>query len=577
MQLRWLAPFAKRLDKRGLPAISRGVRKLFNAEAYLASNPDVRAAGVDPLTHYLEHGAAEGRDAPSGFNPEAISKQRNGEAIANHIRSYVSKPDMLPVFSVRVSNAVAALFDAGAYFEANPDLKARGADPLQHYLESGIIEGRDAPPGFTTEAIAATGAGEQILELLQSRRLRRVRVQYQASQPAGLRSTVDALSTIMSSRIPANIAMIFDKSAYLATNPDVKAAGMEPLQHYLDHGISEGRSPPPGFNSEILRLHKMEDPGAIKIRAAQLHALPKGLGTITLDNDVLKENLGVDYPLPVGEIIAAGIVLYNNEVDEIRRLIGSIQRSRGIEQVTVRVIVINNGVELPPDMEELLAVNNVFILENKDGNLGSSAGHTRLMNYAFNEMGCIAYMTLNPDGFFHPRALERMLRMANRHGWTAAIEAAQLPNENSKYFDPHTFDTEWAVTACALFPRKVWEKAGTFDLNIFLYCDDVDYGWVIRRAGFSVKYCPYAYYFHDYASRTAVSSFFRQNSLEAGRYLAHKWGNPRFRKRCEDRLLEGGFYCSVEDMPKIDHLPTLSSHLDAANFDNEFLFAQSRW
>jgi hypothetical protein len=33
----------------------------FNPERYLELNPDVKAAGVDPYRHYLQHGAAEGR------------------------------------------------------------------------------------------------------------------------------------------------------------------------------------------------------------------------------------------------------------------------------------------------------------------------------------------------------------------------------------------------------------------------------------------------------------------------------------------------------------------------------------
>ena len=34
---------------------------LFHPEWYLATNPDIRTAGIDPLTHYLDHGAVEGR------------------------------------------------------------------------------------------------------------------------------------------------------------------------------------------------------------------------------------------------------------------------------------------------------------------------------------------------------------------------------------------------------------------------------------------------------------------------------------------------------------------------------------
>jgi hypothetical protein len=39
---------------------------LFDSDAYLRANPDVQAAGADPLGHYLTHGALEGR--PLGIN-----------------------------------------------------------------------------------------------------------------------------------------------------------------------------------------------------------------------------------------------------------------------------------------------------------------------------------------------------------------------------------------------------------------------------------------------------------------------------------------------------------------------------
>ena len=35
---------------------------------------------------------------------------------------------------------------------------------------------------------------------------------------------------------------VFDEAAYLAANPDVAAEGVEPLHHYVMHGLAEGRS-----------------------------------------------------------------------------------------------------------------------------------------------------------------------------------------------------------------------------------------------------------------------------------------------------------------------------------------------
>lgn len=72
---------------------------LFDAAYYLAQNPDVKNAGVDPIKHYLIHGGKEGRQ-PSQH------------------------------------------FDGNWYLQANPDVKNAGINPLLHYLKFGKIEGR---------------------------------------------------------------------------------------------------------------------------------------------------------------------------------------------------------------------------------------------------------------------------------------------------------------------------------------------------------------------------------------------------------------------------------------------------
>jgi hypothetical protein len=46
------------------------------------------------------------------------------------------------------------------------------------------------------------------------------------------------------------VERLFDTAWYLAANPDVAAAGVDPLQHYIDYGAAEGRDPNPLFDSE---------------------------------------------------------------------------------------------------------------------------------------------------------------------------------------------------------------------------------------------------------------------------------------------------------------------------------------
>lgn len=43
----------------------------------------------------------------------------------------------------------------------------------------------------------------------------------------------------------------FDRAYYLAQNADVAGSGVDPVQHYLDHGHVEGRDPSPEFSTRL--------------------------------------------------------------------------------------------------------------------------------------------------------------------------------------------------------------------------------------------------------------------------------------------------------------------------------------
>jgi hypothetical protein len=79
----------------------------FDKAWYLAQNPDVAKANEDPVVHYLQRGAAEGR------NPHP-------------------------------------LFDTAWYLSRYPDARESGANPLAHFLEHGAREGRDPGPLFSS-------------------------------------------------------------------------------------------------------------------------------------------------------------------------------------------------------------------------------------------------------------------------------------------------------------------------------------------------------------------------------------------------------------------------------------------
>lgn len=75
--------------------------QLFDADWYLSNYPDVATAGLDPFSHYLSIGAAEGRDPGPNFS-------------------------------------------TSRYVQRYPDLARAGVNPLVHYLDFGFREGREA-------------------------------------------------------------------------------------------------------------------------------------------------------------------------------------------------------------------------------------------------------------------------------------------------------------------------------------------------------------------------------------------------------------------------------------------------
>ena len=146
---------------------------LFDEGWYKENYPDVAAAGVDPIEHYLSRGAVEGRDPGPLFNtlgylsrnPDACAQGQN--PLLHYIRARRGTPRRDPdlvamsaepepersAFHARHDKATIALsglFDEGWYKENYPDVAAAGLDPIEHYLSCGAVEGRDPSPLFNT-------------------------------------------------------------------------------------------------------------------------------------------------------------------------------------------------------------------------------------------------------------------------------------------------------------------------------------------------------------------------------------------------------------------------------------------
>lgn len=148
---------------------------LFDARWYLARYPDVRAAGLEPLHHYLEHGAAEGRDPGPRFSTERYTLAHPEVAAAGHnpLLDYLARRreraglagDEAPAAH---EDAYAPLADAskdeaatGPAVHAPAPPVYQSCDPYDLYAEGGF----PAEP-LDLERLAREGAaGELVAEL----------------------------------------------------------------------------------------------------------------------------------------------------------------------------------------------------------------------------------------------------------------------------------------------------------------------------------------------------------------------------------------------------------------------------
>ncbi|MGA1856842.1 Ig-like domain-containing protein [Azospirillum sp. 11R-A] len=114
---------------------------------YLSQNEDVAkavAAGLftSGLQHYLLKGEKEGRDPNALFDTAWYVEHNADVAAALQAGTIDSAYDHYEAFGWKEGRTPSAWIDTGAYLAANPDVAAAKVDPMAHYLNFGVREGR---------------------------------------------------------------------------------------------------------------------------------------------------------------------------------------------------------------------------------------------------------------------------------------------------------------------------------------------------------------------------------------------------------------------------------------------------
>ena len=212
---------------------------LFDPNFYLTQYPDIAKTGTNPLSHYLSHGVVEGR-MPNLYFDTAFYRQQNADVAASGVNPLLHY--LLDGF--REGREPGPKFSGRLYLEQNPDVAASGMNPLAHFLKFGRLDGRVAPIDLSCKG----AIGQQLLEsgLFDSNF-------YLIHYPDVAETGIDPLSHYLShgvveGRMPN---LYFDTTFYLQQNADVAASGVNPLLHYLLEGFREGREPSPKFSGRL--------------------------------------------------------------------------------------------------------------------------------------------------------------------------------------------------------------------------------------------------------------------------------------------------------------------------------------
>jgi hypothetical protein len=174
----------------------RALAAAFDPVFYRTVYDDIGRTGADPFRHYAETGWREGRDP-------------------------------------------APWFSTLAYLERRPDVA--GSDPFAHYLDRGWREGAEPAPSRHRERFLERSGGA-------ARDLAPASPEAAEAPPVAA-TDPDLPEGLTREAARDLISAAFDSAHYLSAYPDIAAAGVDPLEHYLTAGRREGRDPRPDFNA----------------------------------------------------------------------------------------------------------------------------------------------------------------------------------------------------------------------------------------------------------------------------------------------------------------------------------------
>jgi hypothetical protein len=236
----------------------------FDTVSYLMAHPDVAQIGWNPFYHYLLAGNLENRLVVPAFPPRSVAERLFGHDPGDWVallRAELDAPYYLAQFPAQPPgdiDLVAHFAFRGWRENKNPNRGFNVADALTRHPElrelhvnplvAALVRRRQAE-----DTEAARRIADQDDPGLISNRFPREKLFGIGERLRALESRIGAR---MAAQTPAYedevmrlVATELDRAYYLATYPDVREYGLDPVRHYCNHGAQEGRNPTLWFDT----------------------------------------------------------------------------------------------------------------------------------------------------------------------------------------------------------------------------------------------------------------------------------------------------------------------------------------
>ncbi len=242
-------------------------------------------------------------------------------------------------------------------------------------------------------------------------------------------------------------------------------------------------------------------------------------------------------------MIDLSVIIVNYNVKEfLLNLLESIRKAT--ERLNVEIIVVDNASEDGSPAAIKGKFPQVKLIENKK-NLGFGKANNQALKIASGEF----LLLINPDAIVREDTLTKMLRFFREHPecglagckvlnpdgtlqlpcrrsfptpWVSFTKITGLSKlfpksklfakYNLTYLDENqTYEVDAVSGSFMMLRKKVYEKVGGFDERFFMYGEDLDYCYRVKKAGFKVYYFAGAEVIHYKGESTRRSSIDETN------------------------------------------------------------------